>query len=140
MNWTTDPPGPFHLPSFSCGPLLRGSLIFFQKPNAQLCSTMEILQSWKSLLVSTINHFLKPGRWSGDGGQWKACLVLTLPKLCIKNKVSRMTAQSLFFFSFLLIPHQFAFYRNQDSSSLVLLYFYVARTYTHTVSLVIFHL
>lgn len=115
---TADPPGPFHSSSFSYGHLLRGSLIFFQKPNAQLCSTMEILQSWKALLVSSISHFLKPQKWSGDGGQWKPCLVLTLPKLCIKNKVSRMTAHTVLFSSFLLIPHQFAFYRNQDSSSL----------------------
>ena len=108
MNRDNRPPGPFHSSSFSYSHLLEGLFIFFQKPNAQLCSTMEILQSWKSLLVSTISHFLKPRKWSGDGGQWKPRLVLTLPKLCIKNKVSRMTPQSLFFFSFLLIPHQFA--------------------------------
>lgn len=35
------------------------------------------------------HYFLKFQKWSGDGGQWKPCLVLTLPKLCIKNKVSR---------------------------------------------------
>lgn len=98
-NWDSWPSGPCHSSSFLLRSPLKRVSVIFQKPNAQLCSTMEILQSWESLPVSTITCFLKPQKWSGDGGRWKPGSYFT-QTVCIKNKVSRTTPQSLCFVLF----------------------------------------
>ena len=118
VNWDNRPPWPLPLIIFLLwSPLKRVSYFLSETKCTALFyyGNSAILESITSIKYQSL---FKASKVEWGWGPVETLLGLTLPKLCIKNKVSRMTAHTVLFSSFLLIPHQFAFYRNQDSSSL----------------------